>query len=309
MTEQPSLVKRMHTIRKSCKWRPKATINTVKDCFPITEWLPKYNLRKLQADFIAGFAVGLMIIPQSLAHAIIAGLPPQYGLYSSFPAMFLYMFFGTSKDVSIGTTVITALLTNRYSVTPETNPKIAAALTFLVGIMLIIVALCRLGFIVRFLSYPVISGFVSASAIIIASSQLRYMFGLSKPPRMIFLKLKHFFLNIKYTRPGDVTMGIICLIILFLLKHCSTRNWKLGPDSPRWKRILVKILRLTGIGRNAFIAVLAIIVSYVFHIAKIGDAFRTVGVLPEGLPPFKVCFTLFYGPKPVFSQMLDENFR
>ena len=292
MTEQPSLVKRMHTLRKSCKWRPTASISTVKACFPIVEWLPKYSLRKLQADFIAGFAVGLMIIPQSLAHAIIAGLPPQYGLYSSFPAMFLYMFFGTSKDVSIGTTVITALLANRYSVTPETNPKIAAALTFVIGIVLIVVALCRLGFIVRFLSYPVISGFVSASAIIIASSQLRYMFGLSKPPRMIFLKLKHFFLNIKYTRPGDVTMGIICLIILFLLKHGSTRKWDLT-GSPRWKRILVKIVRLLGIGRNAFIAVLAIIVSYVFYVCNIGNAFKTVGVLPEGLPSFTVCFLHF----------------
>ncbi len=272
--------------------RPKFNPSAIKKRLPFLQWLPLYNLKKLQADCIAGLAVGLMIIPQSLAHATIAGLKPQYGLYSSFAAMFVYIFLGTSKDVSIGTTVITALLTNRYSITENTNPEIASALAFLVGIVLLTVALFRLGFVVRFLAYPVISGFVSASAIIISTSQLRYLFGLGKSPRMIFLKLEHFFTNIKHTRPADVTMGFICLVFLFIFQHLAKREWNLGPDTKKWKKYGVKVVRVIGIGRNAVIAILAILVSYAFYCASLGDIFITVGELPAGLPKFKVKFCL-----------------
>ena len=274
----------MAWFNKLVKFQPKCTVKKVKSCVPIIEWLPKYNLAKLRNDFIAGFAVGLMIIPQSLAHAIIAGLQPQYGLYTSFPAMFIYVFFGTSKDVSIGTTVITALLANRYSVTENTNPNIVAALTFIVGIVMVIVALFRLGFIVRFLSYPVISGFVSASSVIISVSQLRYLFGLSKPKRQIFLKMKHFFENLKNTSPGDVTMGLICLILLIALQRVSQRKVSDSGDIPRWRRILGKVIHVVAVGRNALIALVAIIVSYIFFLCGKGDVFRIVGKLPEGLP-------------------------
>eukprot|EP00794_Sanderia_malayensis_P014990 gene14990-16536_t len=279
------------------KYRPRCSAADVKKRLPIFQWLPAYNLRKLQADCVAGVAVGLMIIPQSLAHAIIAGLKPQYGLYTSFAAMFVYMFFGTSKDVSMGSAVITALLTNRYSVTDETHPKIAAALTFSVGIILLIVAICRLGFFIRFLSFPVISGFVSASAIIIATSQLRYLFGLSRSPRMIFLKLKHFFMNIKHTHPADVTMGFICLAFLFMFQHLASRQWKFDATTPRWKKRAATVLRVVGIGRNAVIAILAILVSYAFH-ATTGNIFNTVGELPPGLPTFRF---------PLQSVKIDAN--
>jgi len=274
----------MEELRNVCCRRPKCTVKKVKSFFPIINWLPKYRFTSFQGDLVAGFAVGLMIIPQSLAHAVIAGLQPQYGLYSSFPAMFVYLFLGTSKDVSIGSTVITALLANRYSVTETVNPNIIAALTFLVGIAMVVIALFRLGFIVRFLSYPVISAFVSASSIIIATSQLRYLFGLSKPKRQIFLKLKHFFENVQNTRPGDITMGLICLVSLLLLDYMSKRKSTQNESVPKWRKILRKVIRIIGIGRNALIAILAILISYIFSICGKGDVFRTVGHLPKGLP-------------------------
>lgn len=274
----------MTSCRRILSYRPKCTAQKAKACFPIVEWLPRYNLTKLRGDFIAGFAVGLMMIPQSLAHAVIAGLKPQYGLYSSFPSMLLYVFLGTSKDVSIGTTVITALLANRYSVTEDTHPNIAAALTFIVGIVMVVVALCRLGFVVRFLAFPVISGFVSASSIIISVSQLRYLFGLSKPKRQVFLKLKHFFENLKYARAGDVTMGLICLVFLLLLQHFSQRKRRSSSDTSKWKQIFAKITHIITIGRNALVAIIAIMVSYSFYAFGKADVFRTVGKLPEGLP-------------------------
>ena len=274
----------MESLRKLCSHRPKCTASKIKSCFPIIDWLPKYSVSFLRSDLIAGFAIGLMIIPQSLAHSAIAGLRPQYGLYSSFPAMFVYLFLGTSKDVSIGTTVITALLANRYSVTEDTNPSIIAALTFVVGAVMVAVALCRLGFIVRLLSYPVISGFVSASSVIIIASQIRYLFGLSKSKRQIFLKLKHFFENLKNTRPGDITMGLICLIFLLVLDYMSKRKAGDNENTPGWRKVLRKVIRIIAIGRNALIAILAILVSYIFSVYGKGDVFRTVGHLPEGLP-------------------------
>ena len=282
----------MELLRKVCPRRPKCTVKKVKSYFPIINWLPKYRLSLFQSDLTAGFAVGLMIIPQSLAHAVITGLQPQYGLYSSFPAMFVYLFLGTSKDVSIGTTVITALLANRYSVTETVNPDVIAALTFLVGIAMVVVALCRLGFIVRLLSYPVISAFVSASSIIISTSQLRYLFGLSRPKRQIFLKLKHFFENVKDTRPGDITMGLICLASLLLLDFMSKRKPAQNETVPKWRKILRKVIRIIGIGRNALIAILAILISYIFSVYGRGDVFRTVGHLPKGLPKPEVCSKL-----------------
>ena len=278
----------MESLRKLCSHRPICTADRIKGCFPIIDWLPKYSVASLRSDLIAGFAVGLMIIPHSLAHSAVAGLRPQYGLYSSFPAMFAYLPFGTSKDASIGSIVITSLLANRYSVTENSNPNIIAALTFLVGISLVAVALFRLGFIIRLLSYPVISGLLSALSVIITVSQLHYLFGLSKSKRQVFLKLKHFFENLKNTRPGDITMGLLCLIFLLVLDYMSKRKAGDNENTPGWRKVLRKAIRIIAIGRNALIAILAILVSYIFSVYGKGDVFRTVGHLPEGLPRLEV---------------------
>ena len=267
-----------------CHCRRKSMVDRVKSCFPIIEWLPKYKASYLRNDLIAGFAVVVMIVPQSLAHGNVAGLPPQYGLYSSFPAMFIYLFFGTSKDISIGTAVITALLANQYSVTENSNPNIVAVLTFLTGLILTFIALCQLSFIDRLLSYPVISGFVSAASVIITVSQLRHLFGLGKSKRQFFLKLKHFFENVEDTRPGDITMGLICLILLLVLRQLSARKRRPNDSAPRWRKVLHKAIRVIAIGRNALIAILAILVSYIFSVCGKDDVFRTVGRIPEGLP-------------------------
>ena len=88
----------------------KLTTNDVKKKFPITKWLPKYNLRKLQGDIIAGITVGIMVIPQSLAFATFAGLPPHYGLYTAFPPGIIYLFLGSAKDMNVGPTVSKMIL-------------------------------------------------------------------------------------------------------------------------------------------------------------------------------------------------------
>ena len=277
----------MESLRKICSQNCNAS--KIKSCFPIIDWLPKYRLSSFRNDFIAGFAVAVMIIPQSLAHAVVAGLPPQYGLYSSFPAMFVYLFLGTSKDLSVGASVITALLAKQYSVTEKSNPSIIAALTFLSGVVLVFIALCQLSFVVRLLSYPVISGFISASCLIITVSQLRFLLGLSKSKRQFVLQVKHVFENLQNTKPGDITMGLLCLVFLLVLRHVLQRKQDPNDTAPSWRKVLRKVVRIIAIGRNALIAILAILVSYIFSVFDKGDVFWTVGKVPEGLPKPEVC--------------------
>ena len=270
------------------KFTSRFTFADVKKLLPILQWLPKYNLRKLRCDVTAGIPISLLGISHSLAHAAIAGLPPQYGLYSSFPAMFLYVFFGTSKDLNIGTTMITALLTDQYSLTDQTIPSIASAFAFLVGIGTIIIGIFKLSFIIRFLSFPVISAFVSASAVIIIVIQTIFLLGLSKPPAPFYLKVYHLFKNIEHTRPADAIFGILCIALLVVLQQGSTIKLQTRADTPKWKIIFVKLARVFGIGQSVIVLFLGILVPYLFHVTDVGDIFITIGDIPAGLPEFKV---------------------
>lgn len=118
---------------------------------PILQWAPKYNFKWAQADFIAGLTVGLMVVPQSLAYASsIAGLPNQYGLYSSFMGVFVYCFFGSSKDVTLGPTAIMSLMVRNNAgklagQPTQTDPLQAVALSFFSGAVQLIMGILRLG--------------------------------------------------------------------------------------------------------------------------------------------------------------------
>ncbi|EDO48274.1 predicted protein, partial [Nematostella vectensis] len=147
---------------------------------PITKWLPHYSFNNLQCDMIGGLTVGLMVIPQGLAYATIAGLPTVYGLYSAFMGCFIYCIFGTSKDVSLGPTAIMSLIVNQYCHYSEEDEdtRFAIALAFFSGLIQFAMGFFRFGFLVRFISVPVISGFTSAAAITIAAGQLKSILGL-----------------------------------------------------------------------------------------------------------------------------------
>ena len=266
---------------------PKITFEDVKGKFPISIWLPQYNFEKLQGDIIAGLAVGLMVVPQSLALASLAGVNPEYGLYSSFPGVFAYAILGTARDMNVGPTVMLSLLTKRY-ISFASVPAIASALAFICGIILLFLGIFKLGFLVRFISTPVTSGFVSAAAIIIAVSQLKDMFGLKNAPRPFFERLAHFFTNVKNTIPGDASMGIACLAFLIGLQILGKRKWKDKASPPKWKIIARKTMWFMSISRSALVAILATIVSYIFHLYGYSTVFTLPGHLPEGLPPFKV---------------------
>src|SRR5690554_1342545 len=140
---------------------------------PILDWLPGYGRHQATSDTVAALIVTVMLIPQSLAYALLAGLPAQVGLYASILPLILYAVFGTSRTLSVGPVAVVSLMT-AAALSPliavGTPEYVAAAVVLAVmsGLMLVVMGLLRLGFLANFLSHPVISGFISATGIVIA---------------------------------------------------------------------------------------------------------------------------------------------
>jgi len=158
----------------------------IKQYLPALEWLPNYKKEWFSGDLSAGLTVGVMLIPQGMAYAMIAGLPPIHGLYASTVPLVLYALFGTSRQLAVGPVAMVSLLTaagigalNPDS--PEVYLMLAVTLAFMVGLFQFLMGVFRLGFLVNFLSHPVISGFTSAAAIIIGLSQLKHIMGVNLP--------------------------------------------------------------------------------------------------------------------------------
>lgn len=154
--------------------------------FPILDWLPHYQRSYLKDDIAAGLTVGIMLIPQGMAYAIIAGLPPAYGLYAALVPQVLYALMGTSRQLAVGPVALDSLLVAAsVSLFAEAGSEayllLAILLAFMVGLIQLLLGLFRLGFLVNFLSRPVISGFTSAAALIIGLSQLKDLIGVNLP--------------------------------------------------------------------------------------------------------------------------------
>jgi len=159
---------------------------SIKNIIPALEWLPNYKKAWLQGDLSAGLTVGVMLIPQGMAYAMLAGLPPIHGLYAVTVPLILYALLGTSRQLAVGPVAMVSLLTaSGISALQPAGPEVyllyAVTLAFLVGIIQFGMGLFRLGFLVNFLSHPVISGFTSAAAIIIGLSQLKHLLGIKLP--------------------------------------------------------------------------------------------------------------------------------
>ncbi|MCR9014704.1 SulP family inorganic anion transporter [Aquiflexum gelatinilyticum] len=161
-------------------------LQSVKGYIPILEWLPNYKKSDLQGDLSAGLTVGIMLIPQGMAYAMLAGLEPIHGLYAVTVPLILYAIFGTSRQLAVGPVAMVSLLTAAGIATlnassPEQYLLYALSLAFLVGLIQFGMGLFKLGFVVNFLSHPVISGFTSAAAIIIGLSQIKHLFRINLP--------------------------------------------------------------------------------------------------------------------------------
>ena len=155
-----------------------------KQFLPVLDWLPGYNNEQFKGDLIAGLTVGVMLIPQGMAYAMIAGLPPIYGLYASTIPLIIYALLGTSRQLAVGPVAMVSLLTAAgigaiAEGGSETYIGLAIALALFVGLIQLALGLSRMGFLVNFLSHPVISGFTSAAALVIGLSQLKHLLGIN----------------------------------------------------------------------------------------------------------------------------------
>ncbi|EEB10996.1 sulfate transporter, putative [Pediculus humanus corporis] len=257
---------------------------TIKNRIPISVWLPRYNSEKLICDMIAGITVGLTVMPQGLAYATLAGLEPQYGLYSAFMGCFVYAIFGSCKDITIGPTALMALMT--YQQVIDKNVDFAILLCFLSGCVQIIMSILHLGVLVDFISVPVTVGFTSATSVIIATSQIKGLLGLKFTSSGFLDTLQKIGERIGETRLNDTALGITCIVILLFLRKCKDFNF--CRNSSR-NETYKKILWLISTSRNALIVVFCSILSYFLYdeIQKTSPFILTGSVKP-GLPEFKI---------------------
>lgn len=201
----------------------------LKNFLPILSWLPGYSKQDLQGDLSAGLTVGVMLIPQGMAYSMLAGLPPIYGLYASMLPLIVYAILGTSRQLAVGPVAMVALMvaSGVGAIAPVGSPEfisLAILLALMVGIFQFLLGALKLGFLVNFLSHPVISGFTSAAALIIGLSQLKHLLGLdierSKYIHKILIQAAE---NIADTHWQTLLIGLGGIAVILSLKQISKK--------------------------------------------------------------------------------------
>ncbi|XP_072761288.1 sodium-independent sulfate anion transporter [Anoplolepis gracilipes] len=267
------------------RWKRKTCIDQLcklaSKRIPILAWITKYDSEKFLSDFIAGITVGLTVMPQGLAYATLAGLEPQYGLYSAFMGAIIYVIFGSCKDITIGPTALMALMTHDY--VQGKNADFAILLAFLSGCLQLLMACLRLGVLIDFISIPVTVGFTSATSVIIVASQLKGLLGLKISSQGFLDTLTKVFQNINDTNPWDAGMSFSCIIILLLFR--KMKDIKLNNVSKKSK-IFTKTIWLIATARNAIVVIICSAIAYKYDSSESGSPFILTGPVRSGLPSF-----------------------
>lgn len=251
---------------------------------PILEWGRTYNRSILTSDLVAAIIVTIMLIPQSLAYALLAGLPPIVGLYASILPLVAYAIFGTSRTLAVGPVAVLSLMTASAAgaiAAPGSAQYLEAAITLaaLSGIMLTVLGLLRLGFLANLLSHPVISGFITASGILIATSQLKHIIGVEAGGDNWPAMLSSLATSLDTTNPWTIAIGVPALLFLFWVRSGFKRTLMSAGVPPRPADIIAKAGPVIAV-------VLTILAASGFNLgAKNVDL---VGPIPSGLPPFAV---------------------
>lgn len=233
----------------------------------VPEWTQRYQLDTFQDDLLAGMTTAIMLIPQSMAYAMLAGIPPIMGLYASTVPIFIYAILGSSRQLAIGPVAMASLLVatglNEIYGIKEASTiehiQMVLLLTFTVGVVQVLMGLFRLGGLVNLLSHPVVSGFTAAAAIIIGTSQLQHIVGFPIPKGPFYEMILYALVHVLDVNPSTFGISVIGIAIIVGLK-------KLNPKLPA-----------------ALIAVtFGISVAYLFNLEKQGVAL--LGTIPSGLP-------------------------
>src|SRR3546814_764707 len=190
---------------------------------PVLEWGRAYGSTALTNDLVAAGIVTIMLIPQSLAYAMLAGLPPEVGLYASILPIIAYALFGTSRSLAVGPVAVISLMTLTAAssvASPGSAEFIAAALVLalLSGVFLLLMGVLKLGFLANLLSHPVVSGFITASGIIIATSQLKAIFGISASGEAMPELVGTLISNLGQTNLATLIIGVLSTAFLFWVR-------------------------------------------------------------------------------------------
>ncbi|XP_010558766.1 PREDICTED: sulfate transporter 4.1, chloroplastic-like [Tarenaya hassleriana] len=244
--------------------------------FPCCRWIRTYRWGEyFKLDLMAGITVGVMLVPQAMSYAKLAGLQPIYGLYSSFVPVFVYAIFGSSRQLAVGPVALVSLLVSNalggiVDPSDELYTELAILLALLVGILECIMGLFRLGWIIRFISHSVISGFTTASAIVIGLSQVKYFLGynVARSSKIVPIVESIIAGADKFQWPPFL-MGSGILMILQVMKHVGKARKEL--------QFLRAAGPLTGV-------VLGTTIAKIFHPPSIS----LVGDIPQGLPTFSI---------------------
>lgn len=253
---------------------------SLKTYFPILDWGRRYNRQTLSSDLIAAVIVTIMLIPQSLAYALLAGLPPEVGLYASVLPLIAYAVFGTSSALAVGPVAVVSLMTAAAVGRVATQGTIdyasaAIMLALLSGVMLVLMGMLRLGFIANFLSHPVISGFITASGLIIATSQVGGLLGIKTEghalPQLIGSIIEH----IGEINLDTAAVGGVALVLLLWIR-LDLKNWLKRFGVP--KGLATVIVRAGPV----LVVFLTMAWSALMDLGSKGVAL--VGQVPQGLP-------------------------
>lgn len=253
----------------------------------IPAWLRQYQLSALPTDVIAGLVVGVLVIPQSLGYAVLAGLPPVYGLYAAIVPVLVYAWIGSSNVQAVGPVAITAIMT-ASSLHPYANEGtqqyilMASLLSLMVGTMLWLAGRLKLGWIMQFISRGVSAGFISGAAVLIFVSQLKYLTGIPIAGNGLIGYLSSMQMYARQLHPLTLVIGVIAFTLLFANRYASKWVWRswLSASYAKWAERLFPLILLA----------IAIVLSMSLRWTTHGVA--TIGTIPQGLPTF----TLPYVP-------------
>ncbi|RXR28465.1 sulfate permease [Sphingobium fluviale] len=251
---------------------------------PVLDWGRRYKSETLTNDLVAAAIVTIMLIPQSLAYAMLAGLPPEIGLYASILPIIAYALFGTSRTLAVGPVAVISLmtLTAASDIAPPGSPQFIAAalvLALLSGLMLVLMGVLRLGFLANLLSHPVVSGFITASGLIIATSQLKSILGIRASGEAMPELLRTLWQNVGATSLPTVMIGVAATAFLY---------WVRKGLKPLLMRMGLAARPADLIAKAGPIAAVAVSTLAVIALDLEAQGVKVVGAIPQSLPPLTV---------------------
>ncbi|KYN11830.1 Sodium-independent sulfate anion transporter [Trachymyrmex cornetzi] len=267
---------------------------------PVLDWLSRYRPTWFLQDALAGITVGLLAVPQGIAYGALAGLNPEYGLYAAFMASFTYIIFGTCKSVTIGPTVIMAIMI--YPFVEKYGADMAILITFLKGCIIALLGIFHLGSLLDFISLPVITGFTSAAAINIAFSQFKSLLGIRHTAESFLDSVCAIYKYRNEIRCPDTLLGVDknqpFLTSSFYKKKAIILYNRKNIPGQRTGTVLQKIGWFLGLFRNTLVVIIGTVMAYIIYINDL-EPFMLTGTIGQGLPsiaspPFSTFHNLTY---------------